>query len=227
MRICSVKNCNKKHKGLGYCSKHLYQIKIHNKILERTRFDLNEIIVTDEICWMKLYDRYGIELAETIFDLKYKHVIEQYKWHLHNYGYVEHVWMDNNKQRIMLLHAAIIELSGQTIQNGYEIDHKDCNPLNNLEINLRICTYAENAQNQKIRSNNTSGQTGVSWSKSVKKWLAQIMVNGRYKYLGYFDNIEDATKAYNAAAIKYHGEFANIQNKSITEDKNVRYCQNI
>jgi hypothetical protein len=38
--------------------------------------------------------------------------------------------------------------------------------------------------------------------------MAQIMANGRKVHLGVFDDKVDAAKAYDAAARKYHGEFA-------------------
>ena len=205
MRLCLVEGCNKKHHGNGYCVKHYKQIRDHGKILERTKYDLNEIIIEDQICRMKLYNIKNEEVAETIFDLKYKIEIEKYKWHLHKNGYVETIWYDeNSEQHNISLHQAIIRMSGQEVSDGYEIDHKDNNPLNNLESNLRICSHSENGKNQKISTNNTSGYKSVSWHKPTKKWRAQI----RGEHLGLFDDPKDAAKAYNDAAIEYHGEFA-------------------
>lgn len=44
--------------------------------------------------------------------------------------------------------------------------------------------------------NNTSTYVGVSWSKNAKKWISQITIKGKTKYLGLFDNEEDANKKY-------------------------------
>jgi len=48
----------------------------------------------------------------------------------------------------------------------------------------------------------------VSWRKGKNKWVAQIKVNYKNIWLGYYDNKEEAAAAYQAAATKYHKEFA-------------------
>lgn len=60
-----------------------------------------------------------------------------------------------------------------------------------------------------MASNNTSGFKGVFWYPKYQKWMAGIGVNGRVKNLGYFDDIADAVAAYDAAAHKLFGVFAN------------------
>ncbi|MHC4062387.1 MAG: AP2/ERF family transcription factor [Planctomycetota bacterium] len=39
-------------------------------------------------------------------------------------------------------------------------------------------------------------------------------MNGRRKYIGRFENEIDAAKAYDRAAIRYHGEYANLNFES-------------
>jgi len=91
---------------------------------------------------------------------------------------------------------------------GKIIDHIDGYGLNNQKYNLRTCTSAENSRNRHF-VNNSSGYLGVFKIKSKKeKWKAQIVVNKKSIYLGIFKDKKDAAKAYNEAAIKYHGEFA-------------------
>jgi len=212
MRVCSVPNCDRKHYGHGYCNKHYVQIYKYGTIIStnpRSRNDPNEIIVDTIICKMKLYSPYGEEVEETVFDLKYKEEIEKYKWHLGNHGYVAAKFLDeNNKTHQMLLHQFIIYLSGKEVKDDQEIDHKDTNKLNNLEDNIRICTKSQNQQNKNIQNNNTSGYIGVTWNKHAKKWQAQIWNNGKIIHIGLFLVKEDAARAYNAAAINYHGDFA-------------------
>jgi len=110
------------------------------------------------------------------------------------------------------LHSSIIQLSGQIVPINCKIDHKDQDKLNNLESNLRICTQAQNAQNSKLRSDSTSGWTGVSLFKHNRKYEAHITLNGKKKHIGYFKLAEDAARAYNTAALKYFGEFEVLNN---------------
>ena len=92
---------------------------------------------------------------------------------------------------------------------GMTIDHRDGDGLNNQRSNLRFATIMENSRNQGKSKRNTSGFKGVSWDASGKKWRAAISVNNKSIGVGSFADINDAARAYDAAARKYHGEFAN------------------
>lgn len=87
--------------------------------------------------------------------------------------------------------------------NG-QIDHINGCKSDNRISNLRCGTRAENQQNQKLHSDNTSGYTGVSWRKDSNKWKAQIQVDGRKIHLGSFVNIEDAVAAHAIGKARYH-----------------------
>jgi hypothetical protein len=95
-------------------------------------------------------------------------------------------------------------------EKGMVIDHLDGNPLNNQKKNLRICTHSENMRNRNLYVNNTSGFKGVYWHKTTKKWMSYIRINKKSLYLGIYTCPIDAGRAYNDAALKYHGEFAHI-----------------
>ena len=73
---------------------------------------------------------------------------------------------------------------------------------------MRITTASQSMMNRGLSSNNTSGVTGVSWSKTMNKWRARINVNGKEINLGYFNKFEDAVKARKKAEEKYFGEFS-------------------
>jgi hypothetical protein len=62
--------------------------------------------------------------------------------------------------------------------------------------------------NQRKRITNKSGFKGVC--RFRKKWAANITINYKQIFLGYYLNKEDAARAYDCAAIKYYGEFARL-----------------
>lgn len=81
------------------------------------------------------------------------------------------------------------------------IDHKDHNPKNNKWNNLRNCSTNQNLQNRKPMKNNKLGISGVTAKRD--KFVATI----QDKYLGIFDNLNDAVKARQKAEKEIFGKF--------------------
>jgi hypothetical protein len=107
---------------------------------------------------------------------------------------------------MFLVHRAIF-----LMHHGYlpkYVDHIDGNRLNNRIENLRPATVYENAQNQKLFKNNTSGVKGVSWNKLMNKWEANITYDGTRERLGWFNSIDEAKKVIDKARTTLHGDFA-------------------
>jgi len=84
----------------------------------------------------------------------------------------------------------------------HQIDHIDRHKTNNKINNLRDVPQAENCKNKSIRSNNTSGITGVCYVKEIKKWQARINSNGKTVNLGYFTSLFEACCARKSAEIE-------------------------
>lgn len=84
------------------------------------------------------------------------------------------------------------------------IDHVDRNRSNNRWSNLREVTAAGNAQNASLRKDNKSGVKGVSWCNTNKKWMAQLKVNNRNKFLGHFHTVQEAAEARRRAEETMH-----------------------
>jgi hypothetical protein len=92
--------------------------------------------------------------------------------------------------------------------DNMEVDHVDGNGLDNRRANLREATRSQNQQSKGKPRNNTTGYKGIYYSENKGKWRAQIGYGGKGHKLGWYKTIEGAAKAYNRAAIKYHKEFA-------------------
>lgn len=109
----------------------------------------------------------------------------------------------------------IIFMHSEILPGCRQIDHKDGDGLNNRRPNLRPCTQAQNNGNSRKRRTSygrkpTSQYKGVSLHGPSGLWRANIGVNGKQKYLGYFKNERDAALAYDAAAKTIFGEFARM-----------------
>lgn len=76
-----------------------------------------------------------------------------------------------------------------------DIDHIDRNKRNNAIANLREVTDSQNLFNASIRSDNSSGVKGVSFSRRDCAWRAYINVNGKHRSLGNFKTKAEAVSA--------------------------------
>lgn len=100
-------------------------------------------------------------------------------------------------------HRIIWEMHYGPIPEGMEIDHIWHDRQDNRIENLRLVSKLGNARNQSKFKNNSSGVTGVSFDKSVGKWIVQIGVNGINKTLGCFEEFNKAVEIRRKAEIKY------------------------
>ena len=83
-----------------------------------------------------------------------------------------------------------------------QIDHINGDRLDNRISNLRLVSVAQNMQNLKKSTKNTTGFKGVSFYKAYNKFCAEPKVDGKKYFLGYFDTPEEAHNAYVAKKIE-------------------------
>ncbi len=86
-----------------------------------------------------------------------------------------------------------------TGEEPVEIDHINGNRSDNRWLNLRNVTATENRKNAARRSDNKSGENGVFFNSQHGKWQAGLNVDGRYVYVGRFDDFDAAVAARKAA----------------------------
>lgn len=132
----------------------------------------------------------------------------KFKWH-YNDGYAMR-WTKNGKVR---MHRMIMDAP-----KNMDVDHEDHNGLNNQRYNLRVCTRSQN----KMNSTKTKGESkfkGVSLlrrtirGKEYKYFRSRILVNNKSIETVFPFSKEGelmAAKDYNEKAIKYFGDYANI-----------------
>lgn len=97
------------------------------------------------------------------------------------------------------------------------IDHINGDKADNRMSNLREAWHDENCQNQrKAHSHNKAGILGVSL-RADGKYSAEIMVDGKRRYLGRYATAKDAESAYLKAKQELHpfGTLSNPENDSI------------
>lgn len=128
----------------------------------------------------------------------------QWKWCAakhHNTYYATRIEIIEGKRTTFYLHREIVKA-----KKGIQVDHWDGDGLNNQGFNLRNATNGQNQSNRKPWGK--SKYLGVSYQG--KYILAQIRTNKEIIHLGNFKTEEDAARAYDKAAIRYHGDFAKL-----------------
>lgn len=131
------------------------------------------------------------------------------KWHLvrHKKSGEKLYVQSALKGRTVKIHRLILGLNNK---DKNVVDHRNGNTLDNRKQNLRICTTAQNAWNQSLRSNNVSGYKGVSYVKRKKRYCATIGFNGQNIWLGFHNSKEMAAVAYDNKAKELYGDFAKL-----------------
>lgn len=142
-----------------------------------------------------------------VFDKEDYDKVCKYHWYEECDGYIR----ASNKDRIHL--ARLI----MNAPKDMYVDHINHNLKDNRKSNLRIVTASQNAMNSIVRSNNTSGATGVIWVKNDKKWKAEIRVDGEVHYLGAFEKFKDAEKRRKQAEEELFGEYSYDNSMKIGE----------
>lgn len=114
-------------------------------------------------------------------------------------GYLSIVLSMNSVCKTFPIHKLVAEhfLNHTSKGQNLVVNHKDFNRKNNNLCNLEIVTQRENANKKHLKS--SSKYTGVCWFSNKNKWISQIIINNKSKYLGLFTNEHDAHIAYEKA----------------------------
>jgi hypothetical protein len=146
----------------------------------------------------------------TILDQKDYYLLSNLKWGIEGkrdkFYAVCNIKIEPGRTKLLSLHRAIMD-----VPKGLLVDHKNGNPLDNRRANLRLATHTQNMHNRKkIKTKTSSQYIGASLDKRSGRWASKIRCHGKKVHLGCFGSDIEAAKAYDAAARKYHGEFARL-----------------
>ena len=92
------------------------------------------------------------------------------------------------------------------------VDHINTVRDDNRWCNLREATWNQNQHNSSLRSDNKSGVKGVAWHNRDNIWYARVRADGKEKYLGYFEDLEEARLIVENYRNKVHKEYARQEN---------------
>lgn|SRR5574342_23864 len=154
--------------------------------------------------------RYGDFFAQC--DEEDRELIMQFKWGIRKskktfyaYAYVPKHKREEYGGKVISMHRLVL---GQ--KEGYVIDHINTNGLNNSRSNLRFANDSQSGANRNLYSRSSTKFKGVSLNKKKGLYWAYIRVNNKFISGGQYKNILLAASKYNELAIKYFGEFANL-----------------
>ena len=134
------------------------------------------------------------------------HFLQENAWWLSGDGTlvyaVRTVNSKGNYTRVWL-HRAIINAS-----EGYDVDHKSGNTLDNRRDNLREVSRTVNNHNRHTAPTGASGFRGVTLHKASGLWRAYYTINAKQYSAGYFKTAEEAAVAAEDARINLYGSLA-------------------
>ncbi len=150
----------------------------------------------------------------TIVDPEDYERLARYKWQAmksrHTFYASRYSRRDKDgKRKCYMMHREILKPEGNKL-----CDHINGNGLDNRKTNLRPATRAQNGWNRrKNRVKSRSRYKGLAWDSKDKRWEVRISVNGRRIYVGRFQDQTEAARAYDRAARRYHGRYAQVNFK--------------
>lgn len=215
------------------CQKHQHQWYKKGKITDpspHSKYDLNNFIDCG--------DHYKIELRKptegykivgyALIDKDDYEKCKNIRWRL-----VEHKGALDYKDVESGEHykGTVISLHRHIMNNpeGYVVDHKNGDTLDNRKSNLRVCSQKENVRNKTKLSNcNTSGINGVSKDNRKGRktnWIAEIKTNYTKIYIAAYVDLEDAVYARYVAEHLLFKEFRASTNDELIKDI-IKDCTN-
>ena len=139
--------------------------------------------------------------ALVLFDAEEADRVAVKRWFLSDSGYATHTFHSGGKTEHLYLHRFLRPSLGL-------IDHWNTDTLDCRKNNLRPATKVQNNQHRRGWKSKGEHFKGVFWEERTQRWRAGIGVGTKKHWLGRFICPKEAAAAYNAAALRFFGQFA-------------------
>ncbi len=150
-----------------------------------------------------------------LFDMEDFEKIKGFRWCFDRENYLVAFSRNEGRRKIVKFHQLIMGKAPK----GKQIDHiRSTEGLlsakaDNRKSNLRFVTPKQNSWNRGLRSDNTSGHTGVGWDKRVQRWIAKVRKGKKSKSKYFPENqFREACEWQEKTARKMHGKYAYAYN---------------
>ena len=166
--------------------------------------------VTDVVEHLFTYDAESGQIAWKSVVGPRGRVGDEAGWLHKRWGYRVVEWRENGMRKRTYAHRLAWRLYyGSWPPDGMQIDHINCDRLDNRIANLRLATPQQNRMNERPRGDLPKG-VSLYRQNGYEYWRARIKLGGKQQSLGYYKTVEEAKAAYDAAAPKMFGEYARL-----------------
>lgn len=160
--------------------------------------------------WKDVYQFEDLYEVSNIGNIRHKGKTEYKKISFDPNGYPYSSFSKNGKGKRLQIHRLVALAFIPNTDNKQFVDHIDQDKSNNRVSNLRWASRSENYMNRTKYKCNKSGYKGVFFSKSKNKYRAEIRLNKKSIFIGYYESKEEAAIAYNEKARELFGEYASL-----------------
>lgn len=223
-RLCSIKSCNRKHKGLGYCDFHYYRFKTYGDPLyepfyethqECKIYGCNLKVLAKKLCSKHYWSKYRHGEAQPR-GRNYHDINERLRLNTQEVGDCL-IWTGYKtndgyarvtiKGKSKLLHRYLWEKYNHSVPDGHSIDHK-CHNRDCVEIeHLRLAKIGQNGANRAgpIEGSESGARNVYPY---YGNWLVRVIKEGKYHRFGVYETVEEAAIVADNARKELFGEFA-------------------